>query len=247
MRLGVSRIWVVGLMALVICSLETGLRVGAASPDTRFTLPQYGLGYFWDTPLGWTGVVGGVPVNKDSVQFAALAGFFRDEPAVQVPLEDNVYTRFAGYALLGSVAAPLVGAYASFVLVNVLLWVAAALGPYALAVRYTRSALTATLAALLVSTAPAFEALVGQALPYVASYGVFVLGLLLFERVRLFERSTPTKVALACGLVGGLGFVVYDLYMLPAFVVAYAALTRRMPLRNLAVVLVGMALPRLAW
>src|ERR1700716_2485267 len=114
----VHRMWVIAVMALAICSLETGLRLGADSPDTRFTLPRFSLGYFWDTPLGWTGVVGGVPVNKDSVQFASLAGFFRDEPALPVPLEDNVYTRFAGYALLGSVAAPLVGSYASFVLVN---------------------------------------------------------------------------------------------------------------------------------
>ncbi|HLZ27042.1 MAG TPA: hypothetical protein VKV73_06955 [Chloroflexota bacterium] len=243
---GVSRLWLVGLMALVLCGLETGLRLGAASPDTRYTLPQFSLGYFWDTPLGWTGVVDGVPVNKDSVQFSSLAGFFRDEPAVQVPVEDNVYVRFAGYSLLGSVMAPLVGAYASFVLVNVLLWVAAALATYALAVRLTGSALTATLAALLVSTAPAFEALVGQALPYVASYSVFVLGLWLFDRLSLFARDTPPRTALACGLVGGLGFVFYDLYMLPAFVVAYGVF-RRMPLRNLALVLVAMALPRLAW
>src|SRR3984893_17847788 len=107
MRPRVKRIWVVGLLALVICSLETGLRLGAASPDTRYTLPEFSLGSFWDTPLGWTGVVGGVPVNKDSVQFSSLAGFFRDEAAVQVPLADNVYTRFAGYALLRSVGAPL--------------------------------------------------------------------------------------------------------------------------------------------
>src|SRR5450631_4268520 len=211
MRSGMSRLWLVGLMALVICSVETGLRLGAASPDTRYTLPQFSLGYFWDTPIGWTGVVGGVPVNKDSVQFSSLAGFFRDEPAVQVPLEDNVYTRFAGYALLGSVVAPLVGAYASFVLVNVALWVAAALATYVLAVRYTGSALTATLAALLVSTAPAFEALAGQALPYVASYSLFVLGLWLFDRANLFGRATSIRTALACGLVGGLGFLFYDL------------------------------------
>jgi len=246
MRARLSRFWLVGLLALVICSLETGVRLGAASPDTRYTLPQYSLGYFWDDPLGWTGVVGGVPVNKDSVQFSSLAGFFRGEPAVQVPLEDNVYTRFAGYALLGSVVAPLVGAYASFVLVNVLLWVAAALATYALGLRYTGSPLAATLAALMVSTAPAFEALAGQALPYVASYSLFVLGLWLFDRAQLFERPTSTRIALACGLAGGLGFVFYDLYMLPAFVVAYGVF-RRMPLRNLALVLVGMALPRLAW
>ncbi len=242
-----TRLWCVGLMALAMCSLETGLRLGSASPDTRFTLPQYGLGYFWDDPLGWTGVVAGVPVNKDSVQFASLAGFFRDEPAVQVPLEDNVYTRFAGYALLGSVLAPLVGAYASFVILNVLVWAAAAVATCALALRHTRSWLVAVLAALLVSTAPAFEALAGQALPYVASYSLFVLSLWLFDRARLFERSTPTRIALACGLIAGLGFVFYDLYMLPAFGVAYALLTRRMPLRNLALALVGMALPRLIW
>src|SRR5579859_3618229 len=187
-------------MALAICSLETGLRVGAASPDTRFTLPQYGLGYYWDTPLGWTGVVGGVPVNKDSVQFASLAGFFRDEPAVQVPPEDNVYTRFAGYALVGSVLAPLIGAYASFVLVNVLFWAAGAVATYALAFKQTGSWLTAALAALLVCTAPAFEALAGQALPYVASYSLFILSSWLFDRARLFERSTPSTVAVACGL-----------------------------------------------
>jgi hypothetical protein len=104
----------------------------------------------------------------------------------------------------------------------------------------------AVLAALLVSTAPAFEALAGQALPYVASYGLFVLGLLLFDTARLFDRTTPAKVALACGFVSGIGFVFYDLYMLPAFVVVYGLL-RRMPLRNLALVLVAMALPRGVW
>jgi hypothetical protein len=244
MRLG--QLWVIGLMALAICSLEAGLRLGANSPDTRYTLPQYSLGYFWDTPLGWTGVVSGVAVNKDSVQFASLASFFRDEPTTPVPLDENVYTRFAGYALIGSVLAPLVGAYSSFVLINVLFWVAAAVATYALAVRFTGSNMTGVLAALLVSTAPAFEALVGQALPYVASYGLFVLGLLVFDRARLFERTTSARVALACGLAGGIGFVFYDLYMLPAFVVLYGVF-RRMPIRNLALVLGAMIVPRAAW
>src|SRR5258708_24950357 len=240
------QLWVIALMALAICSLEAGLRWGASSPDTHFTLPQYSLGYFWDTPLGWTGVLSGVPVNKDSVQFASLASFFRDEPTTPVPLEDNVYTRFAGYALVGSVLAPLVGAYSSFVLINVLFWVAAAVATYALAVRFTGSNVTGVLAALLVSTAPAFEALVGQALPYVASYGLFVLGLLVFDRARLFERSTSAGVALACGLAAGIGFVFYDLYMLPAFVVLYGVF-RRMSLRNLVLVLGAMIVPRAAW
>ena len=42
----------------------------------------------------------------------------------------------------------MVGAYASFVLVNILFWVAAALATYALAVRFTGSNITAVLAAL---------------------------------------------------------------------------------------------------
>jgi len=239
-------VWLVAAVALVVVSLETGLRLGANSPDTRFTLPRYSLGYFWDTPLGWTSVLGGVPQNKDSLQFASLAGFFRDEPAVAVPPEDNVYVRFAGYALVGSVLAPLVGAYPSFVIVNVLFWVAAALATYALAIRYTHEQLVGVLAALLVATAPAFEALAGQALPYVASYSLFVLGLLLFDRLRLFERNTSASTALACGLIGGMGFLFYDLYMLPAFVVAVGVF-RRMPLRSLFLVLAGMMVPRLVW
>lgn len=233
-------------LVLAVCALEAAPRLGANSPDTRFTLPQYSLGYFWDTPLGWTGVLDGTPVNKDSVQFASLAGFFRDEPAVPVPPEDNVYVRFAGYALVGSVFAPILGAYASFVLTNVLFWVAAALATYALARRLLRNHLTAVLAALLVANAPAFEALAGQALPYVASYSLFVLALLLFDHVNLFERETSWQTAALAGLAGGVGFLFYDLYMLPAFVVVYGVL-RRMPLRNMLVVLAAMALPRLVW
>jgi hypothetical protein len=238
--------WLVAAIALVVCSLETGLRLGASSPDTRYTLPRFSLGYFWDTPLGWTGVVDGVTVNKDSVQFASLAGFFRDEAAVPVPPEDNVYVRFAGYSLVGSVLAPVVGAYASFVLVNVVFWVAAVVATYLLGLRFTGDRTSALLAGLLVATAPAFEALAGQALPYVASYSLFVLSLLLFERARLFERGAPYTTAIACGLVSGLGFLFYDLYMLPAFVVAYGVF-RRMPLRTMLVVLLAMAVPRLAW
>ncbi len=237
--------WVAAL-ALVVCSLETGLRLGANSPDTRFTLPQFSLGYFWDTPLGWTGVIDGVPVNKDSVQFASLAGFFRDEPAVAVPPEDNVYVRFAGYSLLGSSLAPLFGTYPSFVIINVLFWIAAALATWTLAVRFTRDRMVGVLAGGLVATAPPFEGLAGQALPYVASYSLFVLGLLLFDQLRLFERDTSARTALACGLIGGIGFVFYDLFMLPAFVVAYGVL-RRMPLRNMLLAVAAMTVPRIAW
>jgi len=238
-------LWV-ALLALLVCSLETGLRLGANSPDTRFTLPRFSLGYFWDTPLGWTGVIEGTPVNKDSVQFASLAGFFRDEPAVAVPPEDNVYVRFAGYSLVGSTLAPLIGTYASFVVVNIAFWVAAAVATYLLALRFTRDRTIAVLASVLVATAPAFEALAGQALPYVASYSLFVLGLLLFDRARLFERDTSAGTAIACGLIAGIGFVFYDLFMLPAFVVAYGVF-RRMPLRNMLLALGVMLVPRLVW
>jgi hypothetical protein len=64
--------------------------------------------------------------------------------------------------------------------------------------------------------------------------------------VRLFDRDTPPQVAVAAGLASGVGFLFYDLYMLPAFVVAYGVL-RRMPIRNLVVVLVAMVVPRAAW
>src|SRR5262245_2317698 len=126
---GRLRTWALPLAVLVLVLLETVPRLGAASPDTRYTLPAYSLGYFWDSPIGWTGVVDGVPVNRDAVQFTSLTGFLHGEP-VLVPPVDNVYVRFSGYALVGSVLAPLVGAYASFVLVNVAFWVAGALATY---------------------------------------------------------------------------------------------------------------------
>src|SRR5207302_736074 len=74
----------------------------------------------------------------------------------------------------------------------------------------------------------------------------FVLGLPPLEQARGFEKHTTAQTALACGLASGAALLFYDLYMLPAFVVIYG-LFRRMPLRNLALVLVAMALPRLIW
>ena len=242
---GQRGLWLVLALALVLCTLETGLRLGASSPDTRYTLPRFSLGYFWDTPLGWTGVIDGVPVNRDSVQFASLASFLHGQ-ASPVPPEDNVYVRFAGYSLVGSTLAPVVGTYASFVLLNVVLWAAGALATFVLAARHVGSRSVAVAAAVLVSTAPAFAALAGQALPYVASYALFVLGLLLFDQVRLFEPETGLRTAALAGLAVGTSLLFYDLYMLPAFVVVYGLL-RRVPLRTLALVLVAMAVPRLLW
>ncbi len=104
--------------------------------------------------------------------------------------------------------------------------------------------LTAALAALLVSTAPAFEALAGQALPYVASYSLFVLGLLAVRSGAAVRARRPRpRVALACGLVGGLASCSTTCTCCPRSWWSYGLL-RRMPLRNLVLVLVAMALPR---
>jgi hypothetical protein len=113
-------------------------------------------------------------------------------------------------------------------------------------VRRTNDRRIALSAALLVSTAPAFEALAGQPLPYVASYALFVLGLLLFDQVRAFEPDTPRRTAMLAGLVAGTSLLFYDVYMLPAFVVVYGVL-KRTPLPTLALMLVATALPRVLW
>jgi 4-amino-4-deoxy-L-arabinose transferase-like glycosyltransferase len=230
----------------VLCALETALRLGAASPDTRFTLPPFSLGYFWGTPLGWTGLVDGISVNRDSVQFASLAGFFRDAAHLPVPPQDNVYVRFAGYSLLGSSLAPLLGDYGAFVLTNVVFWVAAAWATYVLAVRKTGSALVGALAAVLVSTAPAFAALAGQALPYVSTYALFALGLLLLDQARAFEAERSLGRLALVGFGAGVSLLFYDLYMLPAFVVVYGAL-RRARLGHILVLAAVMLVPRLLW
>jgi hypothetical protein len=240
-------VWLGVLAAFgLVCALETALRLGAASPDTRFTLPQFSLGYFWGTPLGWTGLVDGVAVNRDSVQFASLAGFFRDAAHVPVPPQDNVYVRFAGYSLLGSSLAPVLGDYWAFVVTNVGLWVAAVWATYVLGVRKTGSGLVGVFAAGLVATAPAFEALAGQALPYVSSYALFALGLLLLDQARALDGDQSLGRLALVGFGAGVSLLFYDLYMLPAFVVVYGVL-RRAPLRHVVVLAVLMLVPRLVW
>jgi hypothetical protein len=240
-------VWLGLLVACgLVCLAETGLRLGAASPDTRFTLPPFSLGYFWGTPLGWTGLVDGVAVNRDSVQFASLAGFFRDAAHVAVPPQDNVYVRFAGYSLVGSAFAPLLGDYASFVLTNVVFWLAGAWATCVLGARKTGSPLVGWLAAGLVVTAPVFGALVGQALPYVASYGLFALGLLLLDQAGAFERDRPLGTLALVGFGAGTSLLFYDLYMLPAFVVVYGLLGRA-HIGRIVLLAVCMLVPRLLW
>jgi hypothetical protein len=234
-----------GLALAALCVLETITRLGAASPDTRYTLPQYSLGYFWDSPLGWTGVLDGTPVNRDSSQFESLAAWLRGDPTPLVPLSENVYTRFTAYALVGGLPAPVTGPYLGFVVVNVALWVLATLATRALALRRTGSPLVAALAAVLVATAPAFAALVGQALPYGASYALFVCGLWYCERIGLFSGNARWSISLLAGLAVGASLLVYDLYMLPLFVALYGA--RRMARARLGAFLVAAALPKLVW
>jgi hypothetical protein len=38
--MGRRNVLLVALMALLVCSFETGLRLGADSPDTRYSLPR---------------------------------------------------------------------------------------------------------------------------------------------------------------------------------------------------------------
>ena len=241
------RRWIVVTLVLVavLCCVESATRLGENAPFYRYTLPRYGLGYFWGTPLGWGGFTDGVAVNRDSLAFDALASFLRGETALAVPLDGNTYTRLTGYSLLGTLPAPLVGRYLGFVVANVAFWIAGAMATYALAVRHTGSRLVAVLAAVLVATAPAYEALVGQALPYVVSYSLFAIGVWYCERAGLFERRATLARAALVGFAAGSSFLVYDLYMLPAFVVLYGL--RRMPLRNLAVFLVLALAPRVIW
>ena len=252
MAAAMTPIWADRLAAwrrLVLCTLETGLRLGASSPDTRYTLPQFSLGYFWDTPLGWTASSTACPSTRTASSSRRWPASSATSRPVPVPPEDNVYVRFAGYALVGSVA----GAAGRRVRQlrpgqrrcsgSPPRW-----RPTRWRVRFTAIELTAVAGRRCWSaTAPAFEALAGQALPYVASYSLFVLGLLLFDRARLFERDTPLRdrAGVRLGRAGWASCSTTCTCCPRSW--SSTALLRRMPLRNMALVLVAMAVPRLAW
>ena len=123
---------------------------------------------------------------------------------------------------------------------------AAAWATYVLGTRKTGSPLVGALAAGLVSTAPAFGALAGQALPYVTSYSLFALGLLLLDQTRVLDAARPVRTLALVGFGAGVSLLFYDLYMLPAFVLVYGVL-RRAPWTHV-LLLAGLTLaPRLLW
>ena len=147
------------LLLVILIGIQTAARTGDFSGYVASTKPTQNwrlLGYL---PLeGYVRYWGSVPVHGDAESFLALTRFMQGQLD---PEGTGIYDRRAGYAWLGALISPLCGYYRSFVALNALAWLGAALAMYWLAGRFLGSRLGAWLAGVLTATGYGFSFAVG--------------------------------------------------------------------------------------
>ena len=150
--------WLPVLLFTVLVGAQTAARTGDFAGYLDSTKPAR-------SPLGrtlrWMATYSSgtaIPVHGDARSFLALTRFLQGQ---QGPEGTGIYDRRAGYAYIGALASLLLGHYQSFVALNALAWLGAALSMYWLGGRLLGSRLAAWTAGTLTATGQGFSFAVG--------------------------------------------------------------------------------------
>ena len=133
-------------------------RLLRSRPHRRFRFVDSTTGQTFTTADGYVLFWDGTPVNGDATSFLALTRFLQGQ---QGPEGTGIYDLRAGYAYIGALASLLLGHYQSFVALNALAWLGAALSMYWLGGRLLGSRLAAWTAGTLTATGQGFSFMVG--------------------------------------------------------------------------------------
>ncbi|GEM_PF-6161914 len=239
--------WKAALGASVVWILLSGLQLGSHSAFTYGMLPQHHpKGAYWGTAEGYTATVDGVLVNRESLQMSSLAEWFRTGSRnLPVPLGDLIYVRFAGYSLLMSAFAPWLGLYGAGVAINMVLWMLAIWCGMDLVWRWFHSTTAAALMGAWMATAPIAGVTVGQLLPYLPSFALWMIGIWAIDRWGVCERDVSWRAAVGFGLFSAFALWIYDVYHLVALV--WLLGFRKAPWPKLMVITAVALIPRMGW
>ena len=189
-----------------------------------------GFVVFWD----------GIPVNGDAMSFLHLTRFMQGQRG---PEGTGIYDRRAGYSYLGALASLLMGHYHSFVALNALAWLGAALAMYWLGGRLLGSRLAAWTAGTLTATGQGFSFMVGTPVSTLLGFASVAVILAFVEWSGVLRPSFRWRDWLHTGWLIAAVSLIYPVYLaLLAFVWLYglrqAPFTR---LLGLSVLVLGLA------
>ena len=152
------RHWLPLLLFAGLVGAQTVARTGSFGGFVESTKPARWTSQTFTTADGYVVFWDGIPVNGDAGGFLELTRFMQGQRG---PEGTGIYDRRAGYSYLGALASLLMGHYHSFVALNALAWLGAALAMYWLGGRLLGNRLAAWTAGTLTATGQGFSFMVG--------------------------------------------------------------------------------------
>ena len=237
---GQLRLWLPVVLFTVMIGAQTLARTGDFGGFVDSTKPVRIPGQTFTTADGYVIFWDGIPVNGDATSFLDMTKFMQDQRGSE---GTGIYDRRAGYSYLGALASLLMGHYQSFVSLNALAWLGAALAMYWLGGRLLGSRLAAWTAGTLTATGQGFSFMVGTPVSTLLGFASVALVLAFVEWTGLLRPPFRWRDWLHTGWLIAAVSLIYPVYLaLLAFTWLYGL--RRVPLTRLlglSVLVLGLA------
>ena len=235
-----ARHWLPLLLFAVLIGAQTTARTGDFSGFVDSTKPAQWSRQAFTTADGYILFWDGIPVQGDATSFLYLTRFMQGQGG---PGGTGIYDRRAGYSYLGTLATLLMGHYRSFVALNALAWLGAALAMYWLGGRLLGNRLAAWTAGTLTATGQGFSYMVGTPVSTLLGFASVALVLAFVEWVGLLRPPFRWRDWLHTGWLIAAVSLIYPVYLvLLAFIWLYGL--RRAPftrLLGLSALVLGLA------
>lgn len=224
-----ARLWLPLLLFAVLIGAQTAARTGEFGGFVDSTKPARRPGQTFTTADGYVRFWDGVPVNGDALSFLALTRFMQGQRGSE---GTGIYDRRAGYSYLGALTSLLIGHYQSFVALNALAWLGAALAMYWLGGRLLGNRLAAWTAGTLTATGQGFSFMVGTPVSTLLGFASVALVLAFVEWSGLLLPPFRWRDWLHTGWFIAAVSLIYPVYLvLLAFVWLYGL--RQVPFTRL--------------
>ena len=176
-----------------------------------------------NTMWGFAHLVDGAPVMAETIPAAEQVTWFRG----QRRSDNNFRYLRAGYAWAAVTLLPWMEPMQSLITFNVLCWVASLICIWIMAREMFQDDLTACFATMLATVGSGYAFHWDAATPHLFSFALYSLGILLLLRTGIHSTSQPWRIHLALGLFLGLVSLVYNVWLMLAFVYGVSGIRRQ--------------------
>ena len=204
------RYWLPVILFTVLIGAQTVARTGDFAGFVDSTKPVHNRLSQIFAADGYIRYWEGIPVHGDATSFLALTRFLQGQ---QGPENTGIYDLRAGYAYVGALASLLLGHYRTFVALNALAWLGAALAMYWLGERLLNSRLAAWTAGTLTATGLGFSFAVGTPVATLVAFASVAAVLAFVEWVGLFRPPFRWRDWLHAGWLIAAASLIYPVHL----------------------------------